>query len=51
MSWQPYIDDQLLATQMIKKACIIGFPDGGVWAQSPGFGVGSPAARSVPLCR
>jgi hypothetical protein len=38
MSWQDYVDNQLLASQCVSKACIAGH-DGGVWATSEGFGV------------
>ena len=36
MSWQAYVDDQLIGTGMVNKACIIGL-NGAVWAQSAGF--------------
>jgi len=35
-SWQQYIDDQLLATKMVKHAVICGH-DGNVWAASKEF--------------
>lgn len=38
MSWQSYVDDQLIATGMISKAVICGH-DGNIWAQSAGFNV------------
>jgi len=38
MSWQDYVDNQLLASQLISKAAIAGL-DGGVWAKSDGFEV------------
>merc|ERR1711874_410208 len=38
MSWQSYADDQLISTQMIKKAVIAGH-DGNIWASSAGFNV------------
>ena len=38
MSWQGYVDQQLVGTGMVNKACIIGL-NGGVWAQSAGFAV------------
>merc|ERR1712168_456089 len=37
MSWQSYVDDQLLATKMGSQAAICGH-DGNVWATSSGFG-------------
>merc|ERR1712165_582479 len=36
MSWQSYVDDQLVATKMVKHAVICGH-DGNIWAQSAGF--------------
>ncbi|KAH8298126.1 hypothetical protein KR018_007099 [Drosophila ironensis] len=43
MSWQDYVDNQLLASQCVTKACIAGH-DGNIWAQSNGFeGVSSPS--------
>ena len=38
MSWQAYVDQQLLGTGTVTKAAIYGL-DGGCWATSPGFGV------------
>ena len=38
MSWQAYVDDQLIATNMVTHAVICGH-DGNVWAQSNGFTV------------
>lgn len=38
MSWQDYVDNQLIASQCVQKACIAGH-DGGVWAKSEGFDV------------
>jgi len=38
MSWQDYVDNQLLASQCVTKACIAGH-DGNIWAQSNGFEV------------
>jgi len=38
MSWQQYIDDQLLATKQVKEAVILGH-DGNVWAASQDFSV------------
>lgn len=38
MSWQDYVDNQLIASQCVSKACIAGH-DGGVWAKSEGFEV------------
>lgn len=38
MSWQDYVDNQLLASQCVSKAAIAGH-DGGIWAKSEGFEV------------
>jgi len=40
MSWQSYVDDQLLGTKLIKHAVICGH-DGNIWASSQGFNVTS----------
>jgi len=36
MSWQGYVDNNLVGTGKISKAAILGLK-GGVWATSPGF--------------
>lgn len=38
MSWQDYVDRQLLASRCVTKAAIAGL-DGNVWARSEGFNV------------
>jgi len=38
MSWQDYVDKQLLASKCVTKACIAGL-EGNVWAKSEGFEV------------
>jgi len=38
MSWQSYVDDQLLSTKLIKHAVICGH-DGNIWATSADFKV------------
>lgn len=38
MSWQDYVDNQLLASGCVSKAAIAGH-DGGVWAKSDAFEV------------
>lgn len=40
MSWQDYVDKQLLASRCITKAAIAGL-DGNVWAKSDNFDVSS----------
>ena len=36
MSWQDYVDKQLVGTGLVKKAAIIGL-DGAIWAKSSTF--------------
>jgi profilin len=38
MSWQDYVDNQLMASHCIKHATIAGL-DGGIWAKSENFEV------------
>jgi len=38
MSWQSYVDNQLVGTHIIAKGAIVGL-DGNTWATSPGFTV------------
>lgn len=38
MSWQDYVDKQLLASRCVTKAAIAGH-DGNIWAKSEGFDV------------
>lgn len=38
MSWQGYVDNQLLGTKSITQAAILG-RKGGVWASSAGFNI------------
>lgn len=49
MSWQDYVDKQLLASRCVSKAAIAGH-DGNLWAKSDGFEVStcyaSPPART-----
>jgi hypothetical protein len=47
MSWQSYVDDQLLATKVVTKAVIAGH-DGSVWAASEGFKAGGRG--NLPAC-
>jgi len=37
MSWQQYVDDQLIGTKIVDEACLAGH-DGVIWATSPGLG-------------
>lgn len=38
MSWQDYVDNQLMASKCVTKAAIVGH-DGGIWAKSDNFEV------------
>eukprot|EP00088_Acartia_fossae_P039765 TRINITY_DN4138_c0_g1_i1.p1 TRINITY_DN4138_c0_g1~~TRINITY_DN4138_c0_g1_i1.p1 ORF type:complete len:127 (-),score=27.72 TRINITY_DN4138_c0_g1_i1:409-789(-) len=46
MSWQSYVDDQLIATKVVKDAVIAGH-DGNIWATSPGFGVTPAELKTI----
>lgn len=46
MSWQDYVDRQLLASRCVTKAAIAGL-DGNVWARSEGFNV---SIKPIPVC-
>jgi len=46
MSWQQYVDEQLLATKMVSEAVICGH-DGNAWATSAGFGVSAAELKDI----
>ena len=46
MSWQSYVDDQLLATKQVTKAAIAGH-DGTIWATSEGFSVSQEEVKAI----
>lgn len=46
MSWQSYVDDQLLATKVVTKAVIAGH-DGSIWAASEGFKVSQEDVKKI----
>eukprot|EP00090_Calanus_glacialis_P044323 TRINITY_DN7896_c0_g1_i1.p1 TRINITY_DN7896_c0_g1~~TRINITY_DN7896_c0_g1_i1.p1 ORF type:complete len:127 (-),score=26.53 TRINITY_DN7896_c0_g1_i1:221-601(-) len=46
MSWQSYVDDQLISTKVIKSAAIAGH-DGNIWASSAGFAVTAEELKSL----
>eukprot|EP00088_Acartia_fossae_P071030 TRINITY_DN9659_c0_g1_i1.p1 TRINITY_DN9659_c0_g1~~TRINITY_DN9659_c0_g1_i1.p1 ORF type:complete len:127 (-),score=50.04 TRINITY_DN9659_c0_g1_i1:258-638(-) len=46
MSWQSYVDDQLLATKAVTKAAIAGH-DGTIWANSEGFSVKQDEIKTI----
>ena len=37
MSWQAYVDTQLVATGHVAEACMLGATDGAVWGMTPEF--------------
>ena len=37
MSWQAYVDTQLVATGHVNDACMLGATDGSVWGMTPEF--------------
>ncbi|KAI9245506.1 profilin [Helicostylum pulchrum] len=39
MSWQAYVDTNLVGTGYVSQAGIYGLNGGGVWAASPGFSI------------
>ena len=46
MSWQSYVDDQLLSTNLVSQAAICGY-DGNVWATSGGFAVSAGELKHI----
>lgn len=46
MSWQSYVDGQLLSTNMVKHAVICGH-DGNIWAASPDFKVTAEELKTL----
>ncbi|XP_045472138.1 profilin [Harmonia axyridis] len=46
MSWQDYVDKQLLASRCVSKAAIAGH-DGNVWARSEGFDVSKEELQKI----
>merc|ERR1719479_374135 len=46
MSWQSYVDDQLLKTGKVAAATICGH-DGSIWASSAGFNVTAAELKSL----
>merc|ERR1712062_134087 len=46
MSWQSYVDDQLLATGMVTAAAIAGH-DGSIWAKSGGFNCSPDEVKKI----
>jgi len=46
MSWQSYVDDQLLATKMVSEAAIAGH-DGNIWAKSANFNCTTEEVKKI----
>jgi profilin len=46
MSWQAYVDDQLVATGFVKKAAIVGL-DGSLWANSPDLNLSADECTKI----
>ena len=46
MSWQEYVDNSLVGTQMVTKACLAGH-DGSIWATSNGFNVSLEEVKTL----
>ncbi|GAA5917875.1 hypothetical protein JCM6882_003751 [Rhodosporidiobolus microsporus] len=46
MSWQAYVDNNLLGTGKITKAAILG-QQGGVWAQSAGYDIATDEQAAI----
>ena len=37
MSWQEYVDTQLVATGQVSQGALLGVTDGSLWASTPDF--------------
>jgi len=46
MSWQSYVDDNLVGTGLILKAAMTGH-DGSIWAITPGFNLTEAEVRAL----
>ena len=46
MSWQQYVDEQLIATKVVKDAVIAGH-DGNIWAASKDFSVSGEEMKKI----
>ncbi|KAJ1485444.1 profilin-1B [Baffinella frigidus] len=46
MSWQAYVDDQMVATGFVDKGAIFGV-DGSQWAITPGFAISPEEAAAI----
>ncbi|KAG0281889.1 profilin, required for normal timing of actin polymerization in response to thermal stress [Linnemannia exigua] len=46
MSWQAYVDNNLVATGKVTKGAIFGL-DGSLWATTPGFAISGAEAKKL----
>eukprot|EP01121_Diplochlamys_sp_Union-15-3_P014647 TRINITY_DN4699_c0_g1_i1.p1 TRINITY_DN4699_c0_g1~~TRINITY_DN4699_c0_g1_i1.p1 ORF type:complete len:127 (-),score=16.48 TRINITY_DN4699_c0_g1_i1:15-395(-) len=46
MSWQGYVDNNLVGTNLVSVGSIVGH-DGSVWATSPGFNVSADEVKKL----
>ncbi|KAL0952335.1 hypothetical protein HGRIS_006615 [Hohenbuehelia grisea] len=46
MSWQAYVDNNLVGSGKVQKAAIIGL-QGGVWAASPGYNISAAEQTAI----
>ncbi|EEB86933.1 hypothetical protein MPER_15940, partial [Moniliophthora perniciosa FA553] len=46
MSWQAYVDTNLVGSGKVSKAAILG-QGGGVWATSPGFDISPEEQKAI----
>ncbi|CAH1229496.1 PFN4 [Branchiostoma lanceolatum] len=46
MSWQAYVDTNMVGTGHVSKGAILGL-DGTVWAKSPDFNISAPEAQHI----
>ncbi|CAH1274108.1 PFN4 [Branchiostoma lanceolatum] len=46
MSWQGYVDTNLVGTGHVSKAAILG-SDGSIWAKSPDFNISATEAQKI----
>ncbi|TPX51630.1 hypothetical protein SeMB42_g00112 [Synchytrium endobioticum] len=49
MSWQSYVDVQMVGTGFISRGAIIG-SNGGIWAASPNFKIDAKEAAALTQC-
>ena len=47
MSWQTYVDSNLVGSRQLAQAAICSVTDGSVWAKSAGFGVTQAEVKKI----